>query len=492
MSTEFYIQSPGHLPRFTVATCSALLTVFVFLSSCSKKAGQDAIPVGPPIAESIHFQYAVYMLPVHTKDPSAVLREVLVKLHANLKLVDQISKDPREMVVSAHLQKHLQQEYAPPSMEYLNYTGAGISSQQAQALQKSEEAFIFQFAHPNANVWTALRTADLLVEEVARKTGGLVWDEETREVFSPDNWHERRLKTWVRDVPDISSQTVVQTYKKDELVRAITLGMTKAGLPDVVMDDFPWSSEHQVGNLINLFCQSMAEGAVFEKSGKFALDLRAIKNSEVRDTRLKSSKENFVGVAYLSLKPGVWEEGDPKNRLIQITPDRYMGNDVPAKLDRMLDCVFGWEDKVTAVEHNEELLQESSKERAKLPGLQKDFNAGLPPGEFIQVKAPFKTPDGGNEWMWVEITSWKGNLIRGVLENKPLNIPDLHAGQIVEIWQGDVFDYIRQYSDEHKEGNTTGALLEKMRREEKPDAGRGAGSSSQVPFQQERATCRPD
>ena len=111
---------------------------------------------------------------------------------------------------------------------------------------------------------TSLRRADI------------EWDEETRKVFSPDAWHENRLKSWAGDVPDISSQIIVEPYKKDELVRAITLGMKKAGLPDVVMDALPWASEHQVGNLINVFCQSMVEGAVFEKSGKVNLDLRAI------------------------------------------------------------------------------------------------------------------------------------------------------------------------------------------------------------------------
>jgi len=340
-------------------------------------------------------------------------------------------------------------------------------------------------------VWTALRTANLLAEEIAQRTGGLVCDEEAREVFSPDAWHEKRLKSWTGNVPDISSQTVVQTYKKDEFVRAITLGVKKAGLPDVVMDDLPWASEHQVGNLINIFCQSMAEGAVFEKSGKFSLHLRAIKNSEVRDAQLKSVKGNFVGVAHLSLKPGVWEEGDPKNRLIQLTADRYVGNDVPAKQGMMLDCFFGWEDKVTAVEHNEVLLEESRKERAKVPWLQKDFNAGLQPGEFIQVKVPFKTPDGGNEWMWVEITSWKGNLIRGILENDPFNVPDLHGGQVVEVSQGNIFDYIRQYPDKRWEGNTTGEIIRKMDQKQSGSAA-STESRNQVASQAGTVNCSPD
>jgi hypothetical protein len=148
----------------------------------------------------------VYMLPIHAKNPSAVLQEALAKKYAGLKLVAEIPTEPREMVVSAHLQKHVQQEYAPPGMESLQYFGHGLSQEQAQALQKSEEAFVLQFSHPKENVWTGLRNANTLIEEIARKTNGLVWDEETREVFSPNAWHEKRLKPWSGEVPDISAK----------------------------------------------------------------------------------------------------------------------------------------------------------------------------------------------------------------------------------------------------------------------------------------------
>ena len=64
--------------------------------------------------------------------------------------------------------------------------------------------------------------------------------------------------------------------------------------------------------------------------------------------------------------------------------------------------------------------------------------------------------------MWVEVTSWKGSKIKGLLENQPFNIPDLHSGQIVKVREEDVFDYVWQYSDGREEGNTTGEILKKM------------------------------
>ena len=63
--------------------------------------------------------------------------------------------------------------------------------------------------------------------------------------------------------------------------------------------------------------------------------------------------------------------------------------------------------------------------------------------------------------MWVEVTSWKGDKIKGLLQNEPYNVPTLHSGQIVEVSQTSVFDYIRRYADGKMEGNETGKIIEK-------------------------------
>jgi uncharacterized protein YegJ (DUF2314 family) len=128
----------------------------------------------------------------------------------------------------------------------------------------------------------------------------------------------------------------------------------------------------------------------------------------------------------------------------------------------MISSFFGSEDSLVKVHHNEELLAASARAKAKLAELQKAFAAGLQPGEFIDLKAPFRTPDGGTEWMWVEVTSWKNDKIKGLLDNDPSYLSDLHAGQVVEVRQEDIFDYIRHYSNKRTEGNTTSDMIRKM------------------------------
>ena len=113
-------------------------------------------------------------------------------------------------------------------------------------------------------------------------------------------------------------------------------------------------------------------------------------------------------------------------------------------------------------QHDDEIAEASRRAKTKLPSLRTEFNKGLVPGEFILVKAPFATPDGQKEWMWVEVNRWRGSKITGLLQNEPFNIPDLHPGQTVKVSDEDVFDYMRVHADHRIEGNETGALIEKQ------------------------------
>ena len=428
------------------------------------------------MAGFVGFTYAVYMLPErspHPVDASDVFRELLVKKFTNLKRVDAIPKEPPGMLVHAYLQKDVKQTFRPPDLKSLQYFGNGISSEKAEALQNSTEAFVMEFAHPKRDVWNALRAANALAEEIARRTDGLVWDDETREIFSADAWHKKRLESWTDVEPEIFTQTVIHAYPKDEFVRAITLGMAKMGLPDVVVEQFGWSSNAQVGHLINLFCQALGEGHPIPKTGNFRLVLREIKNTSLRNDQLKSLKGNAAGVGCLTLRKSQRDEGDPDNRLVELGFDNYPGNDAHAKQDQMLSSFFGAEESIAMVRpDNQELVAASARAKAKLPELHKAFTAGLQPGEFIELKAPFRTQQGGTEWMWVEVTDWSDSRIRGLLKNEPDYVPTLHAGQKVEIREEDVFDYLRQYPDKRMEGNTTTDVIRKINltRSDKPTA----------------------
>ncbi|WP_124540874.1 DUF2314 domain-containing protein [Piscinibacter terrae] len=417
---------------------------------------------GPLAAGSIKYQFAIYYIGTPSQAPMTVFRSQL-KLTPNApSVVTTIPDEPTAALVRAKLDDSVQEHYAPPSLEMLHYFGRGLTREQAVAMQAARHALILDFAHPRSMSSSSYRLSLQLTEQVARATGGLVWDEETREVFTVDEWHKRRLDSWEGETPDVLKHTVIHAYKGDKLVRAITLGMAKFGLPDVVVSDFPWSSNRSMGNLINLLAQAMVEGASVGSKGFYDLDIRSIKHASVRQSQMTTLKAGSEALAHLVLVEGTPEDGDPRNRLVEIRFDRATGPDRYAKQEFLLGSLFGTEDSVAYVKHSEELLAVSRAAKARLPALREALNNGLQPGEHLLVKAPFKTPDGGQEWMWVEVTAWEGEVIRGLLKNEPVQIPSLHAGQMVKVNQQEVFDYLRRDGKGREEGNETSKILQRM------------------------------
>lgn len=428
----------------------------------SKEGGEAPWPAGSPRASAVHYQFAVYYLDAPASSPVDVLAAVLKRMPRAPELVAELKAPPKQAVVRAQYNTQVQKNYQPPSLDMIKYFGRGLSRGQAVALQASRQALVMDFAHPTAVSAAAYRASLQLTEQLAREGSGLIWDEETREVFTPDEWHARRLDSWQGDTPDVLKHTVIHAYKGDKLVRAISLGMAKFGLPDLVVADFPWSSNKSMGNLINLLAQAMVEGLVVGPQGRVDLDLRGIKHVAVRQSQLSTLKDKATAKAPLILAQGQRDDGDPDNRLAEIRFDRVQGPDVYARQDALLNSLFGSVDQVSQIKHDEQLLNASKAAKAKLPALREAFNKGLQPGEYLLVKAPFQTTAGGREWMWVEVSAWQDEVITGLLKNEPVDVPRLHAGQMVKVQQQDLFDYIRYYANGKSEGNETGKIIERM------------------------------
>ncbi len=420
------------------------------------------VPAGALAAATVEFELAVYYLPAPPKNPIDSFRAAVASRAPAFRIVEEIPGSQKGSFTSARVEDDVPANYAPPDLSFLRYFGRGISREQAEALQGSKQALILGFAYQTGGSWRDVRIAYEIAEAVARDTEGLLWDEQTREVFSPDKWHESRLAAWDDAAPDASANTVIHAYNSGEFVRAITLGMAKFGMPDLVINGTSWADNRAVGNLVNAVCQRMVEGVPVEKNGEFPVDLRAIRNKDVLKAQTSQLMPNASGSTVLQLRIGEWEDGDPYNRLAEIHFPKTQGRDEHAARSEVLSSLYGWEDAVSRVQHTNELLAASQRAKARLPAVRAAFLSGLAPGEYIEVKAPFATPSGDQEWMWVEVTAWSDAQISGLLKNEPFNIPTLHGGQAVEVNQGEVFDYVWVHADGKREGNETSTIIRRM------------------------------
>lgn len=422
----------------------------------------DPVVAGLQTAPQIAYEFAIYYPEPPTQPPIKVLAERLAGMKSAPRRVDLLPSPLKEAVVMARFDKDVQTDYRPPSLDSLKYFARGLSREQAVALQGTRTALILRFAHPQQQAMSAYRTSLLLVEQLAKDTNGLLWDEETREMFAIDSWHKARLESWEGDMADVTQHTVIHAYRGEKLVRAITLGMRKFGLPDVVVNDFSWSHNGSMGSLINLLSQALLEGMRIEAGGRCNVNLHAIRHVARRQALEQSLLTKSTGIAKLDLTQGAQDAGDPDNRLVEIQFNQYPGPDRYARQSALLQSLFGGDDSITYTQHTKRLLAASEAARAKLPELQKAFARGLAPGEYLLVKAPFATPTGNQEWMWVEVAAWQGDAITGLLKNEPFNIPTLHGGQMVKVSQAQVFDYIRHFANGQQDGNTTGKILQEQ------------------------------
>jgi uncharacterized protein YegJ (DUF2314 family)/DNA-directed RNA polymerase subunit H (RpoH/RPB5) len=439
----------------------AIRSLFLLLMCFAPLAwAVEVFPAGAPLKGPVSFVYAIYYAKAPAAEPLAALKASVAQqgAGANLALVTQLAQEPAAAQLVATLDDTIQKSYPPPDLKMIQYFGRGLSSAQAEELQLAQLALVFEFRVPASPTYASLRAADRLLFRVAEQTGGFIWDEETREIFTAPEWRKRPVEGWKGDVPNVPQHTVIHAYQGDKLLREITLGMAKFGLPDLVVNDVAHSQNNQAGNLINLLAQALVEGAAVGKNGALTLDLKSIRNAQ-----LPFLAENAKAVAQLSLYKGQAEDGDPNNRLMEIGFDAYPGPDRYARQTALFASLFGFTDTLQMVKHTDAILAASNAAKAKLPALRQRFNGGLRPGEYILVKAPFAIPDGGREWMWVEVTQWGEKEIVGLLNSEPAQIPTLHSGQVVKVKVAEVFDYLLYDGKGGEEGNESGKLMARQR-----------------------------
>ena len=407
------------------------------------------------------YQYALYLLPSAKGDPVDTLNSLVESEFSGFSIITEVDGPPSKPLLILTMLDDVQASYAPPDMESIGYAGRGLSREQALAVQKSEKALIIDIGYPARLTPTAFPEALEMMAALAFEHNSLIWDEATREIFTIQAWREQRIDTWNDGLFSAQDHTTIHAYKNGDYVRAITLGMEKFGQPDIVVNDFGWSISRSIGSLINLVTQTLIEGGDFNDDLSLDVDIQALKNDRVREELLASLLDNAEREVRLQFQPEEPEDGDPDNFILEIRFDTVSGVSTQEQQDVLLSKLFGSEDSITYVEHDAELVAASEAARAKLPQLRSDFNNGLEPGEFLYLKAPFVTSDGGNEWMWVEVIEWDGEIIRGLLQNDPFHVPDLRAGSEVNINMDEIFDYIRYLSDGTSEGNETGRILQK-------------------------------
>ncbi len=394
--------------------------------------------------------------PLPHTPPKAALARLLGKSEA-LQLVDRLPENTPAVPV-VFLDSHPSTEPWPMGEEELAHFGRGLSATDKQGLRASKAVTVLTFKGPGLAALATYRRSLVLIAELAKETGGLVWDQETREMFSQTAWAKRSQDWSESGMPIVRSQITIHGYRNGELARMITLGMRKFALPDVVINQVA-TGHVAMPKVIDLLCQRFVEGTFLAAPGKLTVAIDDVLQTEARKALASARAPGAQGRSELSLASGEHDEGDPENPLVEIV---FPGAEAtrPERQGELLRQLFGNQERIADVVHDEELMAASA--RARQTALQyKPRYAKAPPGsgERLVVKAPFATASGGHEYMWVEVLRWQGATIYGLLESEPRDVPKLKSGARVEVAESAIFDYILHKPDGSREGDLTGELI---------------------------------
>jgi len=414
-------------------------------------ATRDPAPAGPAFAGPVTTTFAIYHLPKAKKDPDAALARLVRRSYDYLTVADGGDARTLPSVTVAHPPIG---EFAPPDEQSLQYFGVGLSDAEKTGVQRSEQVTILSFACAAEDRYRVGRDALALASALAGETGGLLGDENTRQLFAAASW-QARADTWTKEVPLAPAQFAVHIYRNGQLLRLVTLGLDKLGLPDLVANDVSPNEADSMNGLINLVAQTLAEGGAVGPDGKLAVDTHAVQGSW-------ELIAEGTGKATITLAVATKEEGDAANRLWEIVFPGPPGSGAQERQSQLIDQLFGSKDEIIYAEHDDTLVAASRRAKEELMALRPKFANGIPDQERLQVKAPFTTDRGGTEWMWVDVLEWKGDQIVGLLSNDPYEVSRLKAGARVEVDARSVFDYLYTRADGTQAGNETSKILQKQ------------------------------
>jgi uncharacterized protein YegJ (DUF2314 family) len=440
----------------------SLLFAITLLAPLAAQAARTRteVPAGPLVEQQVLMLYGVYVLQPPKEDP---IPGLIALQQERFGFLSPSRGFPEGAVAGPGVFYDVPpiEDMAPPSAGLLVHFGRGLSPAELAWLPGARYAIVFGFHCDVADADQVRRAAGDLVAEFAAKLGGIVWDEETREAFGAKAWRASRGSD-PAGPPDAMGHVTLHSYRDGDLLRIVSLGMARFGLPDLAVYDVPATST-AMPSLVNLVAQSLMEGVEVAEGSVLPVSIAALRNEPARAYQSAGLMKGGTGKATVTLRFIEPEQGDAANRLMELVFEAP-GKAAQVVQDEVLTQLYGGNDEVTHVDHDAELMAASRRAHERLMKLKPSILDGLEPNEALLVKAPFTTTSGGNEWMWVEVVRWEGATIRGILQNDPFEVPSLKAGATVEVTEDTLFDYLHYKPDGTTAGNETGEIMQRRQR----------------------------
>jgi len=352
-----------------------------------------------------------------------------------------------------------------PPVSLLEYTSTGDAEK--RRFRRATYVILIRTSDlllpPRAGLWGVVGAS----RAIAGALDGVSLDFEFPRLF-PIDTHDEPLPADGR-VAVVEHIVVPSSVDRRGLAWITTKGMSRFGLPELEVRDVPPNRVRALTDIVNGVAQHLVEASMAASVDAAAERRELVLAPEIR-LRLEE-----IYAAYGSEEPPEPEEGArgwtlfrleyrPSRRhdsFLRLVPPGPARREQGVWLNSLISDLWGSEDTLRHVPADSESMEAAHlRAIAELPEVKQRFQAGLPPGSTLIVKHGFPLEDDYHEYMWIAVSTWSGDRIRGHLANSPQARLDLREGQVIDLRDEDVFDWALHHRDGSSEGGYTNRVVE--------------------------------
>ena len=406
-----------------------MLVLLTVLATTSSAAEEGPIP---PLPDA-RFALALYCNPTCDESVMATLDEQLGAIESADDFSDRVARPQRIMGLGGV-------DFGIPDADFV--TAYGIDVDRPESLARSEMVLLAWFAAPRERSIDTFATAHAAFAQAARTSGGWVEDLDTQLLFGADSFAARDPRgdpsAWyVIDDEPMSGEAGTESASTE--LRLFTRGLRRYGDFELVAESVSPDAAPDVSWVLEAVATTLHPTA----------DVRPV---------LTIATPSANGKA--TLAPVVASAEDPTSLALKVSFEGELS--VPVDIE---DAPVAAAPPLTPADpppsipdSREPTTLDEARSRvaeALANTLYPAFSVGLAPGDVLAINVPFGTRTGGQEYLWIEVTAWAGTTLYGKLATNPANVESLSFGQLVNVQQSDVFDYVYKRANGDKSGNWT-------------------------------------
>jgi uncharacterized protein YegJ (DUF2314 family) len=343
--------------------------------------------------------------------------------------------------------------------ELLKYFGVDLTDSDRLALLAARDTVRVAVPSGIGTRADAEHAAAAIAAILASSVHGWVLDPWTLQTFGADTFAARRPPDGPEEVVALVAVHMVREDVGDGIFLD-TQGMGRFGLPDLVIHDVPPSFSEQIHDLLDAAAQTLIEQGGLTDDGQLRVRVAALKTPPWPEEAKAIEASSGTGDITLGARWVTEPDAPPGDNIELVLP----GEGAAAARAYAALSFLAPPEHAPLARANDDAELSAARDRAltAFKALAPHFQNGIPDLEQLSVKAPFRTTAGDFdvEWMWVQVSSWQGNTLHGVLLNAPYGVMPVHAGDSVDVNVDDIFDYLWRRADGTEVGNeTTGILL---------------------------------